>query len=303
MRMKRLRVRKHLLIAVCSLALLLSSPIVGDASAATKPTTVAPPSSSGFFVDHYKNNISANTTVESNPVIEVLSEFNKLWTPGKTWDTGTKLNSRVLDANIQKVVDIAEHRTMLEENASYFDDRRSQSYSIIDGLGKLADVYRMNAGAKTTITSIPADALIRKYHDEGTNSGSTSSELGNVVSLVNTLRGNYSSSNPAKGYFNYPRPFRWKDNSIIVPTLIPVINPDPNKDGGFPSGHTNAAYLSAFAMAYAIPERYQELLTRASELGHNRIVAGMHSPLDVMGDGSWQRRCRLQSCLILTMKD
>lgn len=283
MRMKRLRMRKHLLIAVCTLALLLSSPIVSDASPATKPTTADSPQSSGFFVDHYKNNISANTTAESNPVIGLLSEFNKLWTPGKTWNTGTKLNSRVLDANIQKVVDIAERRTMLEENAAYFDDRRSQSYSIIDGLGKLAGVYRMNAGATTTITSIPADASIRKYNDEGTNSGSTSSELGNVVSLVNTLRGNYSSSNPAKSYFNYPRPFRWKDNSIIVPTLIPVINPDPNKDGGFPSGHTNAAYLSAFAMAYAIPERYQELLTRASELGHNRIVAGMHSPLDVMG--------------------
>ncbi|MGG1452684.1 phosphatase PAP2 family protein [Bacillus licheniformis] len=281
--MKRLRMRKHLLIAVCTLALLLSSPIVSDASPATKPTTADSPQSSGFFVDHYKNNISANTTAESNPVIGLLSEFNKLWTPGKTWNTGTKLNSRVLDANIQKVVDIAERRTMLEENAAYFDDRRSQSYSIIDGLGKLAGVYRMNAGATTTITSIPADASIRKYNDEGTNSGSTSSELGNVVSLVNTLRGNYSSSNPAKSYFNYPRPFRWKDNSIIVPTLIPVINPDPNKDGGFPSGHTNAAYLSAFAMAYAIPERYQELLTRASELGHNRIVAGMHSPLDVMG--------------------
>lgn len=159
--MKRLRMRKHLLIAVCSLALLLSSPIAGDASAATKPTTAAPPHSSGFFVDHYKNNISANTTVESNPVIGVLSEFNKLWTPGKTWNTGTKLNSRVLDANIQKVVDIAEHRTMLEENAAYFDDRRGQSYSVIDGLGKLADVYRMNAGATTTITSIPADASIK----------------------------------------------------------------------------------------------------------------------------------------------
>ncbi|UUZ87083.1 hypothetical protein LJK88_40535 [Paenibacillus sp. P26] len=37
------------------------------------------------------------------------------------------------------------------------------------------------------------------------------------------------------------------------------------------------------AMAYAVPERYQESLTRASELGNNRIVAGMHSPLDVMG--------------------
>lgn len=32
-----------------------------------------------------------------------------------------------------------------------------------------------------------------------------------------------------------------------------------------------------------MPERYQELLTRASELGNNRVVAGMHSPLDVMG--------------------
>jgi autotransporter-associated beta strand protein len=36
-------------------------------------------------------------------------------------------------------------------------------------------------------------------------------------------------------------------------------------------------------MAYAVPERFQELLTRASELGNNRIFAGMHSPLDVMG--------------------
>lgn len=84
------------------------------------------------------------------------------------------------------------------------------------------------------------------------------------MSLVNTLRGPYSSTNPAKGYFQYPRPFRWESNSILVPTLVPAINPDPSKDGGFPSGHTNAAYLSAFAMAYAVPERYQELLTRAS---------------------------------------
>lgn len=120
MRMKRLRMRKHLLIAVCTLALLLSSPIVSDASPATKPTTADSPQSSEFFVDHYKNNISANTTAESNPVIGLLSEFNKLWTPGKTWNTGTKLNSRVLDANIQKVVDIAERRTMLEENVSLF---------------------------------------------------------------------------------------------------------------------------------------------------------------------------------------
>ena len=57
----------------------------------------------------------------------------------------------------------------------------------------------------------------------------------------------------------------------------------PEKDGGFPSGHTNAAYLGTYALAYAVPEQYDELLMRAADLGNNRIVAGMHSPLDVMG--------------------
>ncbi|MDI5791361.1 hypothetical protein PO124_32050 [Bacillus licheniformis] len=107
-----------------------------------------------------QNNISANTTAESNPVIGLLSEFNKLWTPGKTWNTGTKLNSRVLDANIQKSWILLNAARCLRK-CCLFDDRRSQSYSIIDGLGKLAGVYRMNAGATTTITSIPADASIR----------------------------------------------------------------------------------------------------------------------------------------------
>ncbi|MED1170696.1 phosphatase PAP2 family protein [Bacillus inaquosorum] len=283
--MKLLRMKKHLLVALFSLVLFQSSVSECYASTTTKAKTVTlpPPPPSGYFVDHYKNNSSANTTVNSNPTIGVLSEFNKLWTPGSTWDSDAKLNSSVLDANIQKVVDIAERRTISEENAAYFDDRRNQSYSVIDGLGPLTDVYRLNAGATTTINSIPADATIKKYIDEGTNSGSTSSSLGSIVSLVNTLRDPYSSTNPAKGYFQYPRPFRWESNSILVPSLVPAINPDPSKDGGFPSGHTNAAYLSAFAMAYAVPERYQELLTRASELGNNRIVAGMHSPLDVMG--------------------
>ncbi len=55
------------------------------------------------------------------------------------------------------------------------------------------------------------------------------------------------------------------------------------KDGGFPSGHTNAAYLAAIAYAYALPERYTEMLTRASQLGEDRIIAGMHSPVDVIG--------------------
>ncbi|ALP35804.1 phospholipid phosphatase [Paenibacillus sp. IHB B 3084] len=276
--------RKPLSVALLSVPLLIGSLGGSYASAATLPTTVtAPEPSWGYFVDHYKNNNSDNKTESSNPTLGLLSGFNKLWTPGTTWDTGTKLNSSVLDANIQKVIDMAARRTSSEADAAYLDDRRNQSYSVIDGLGSLTDVYRKNAGATTTINDIPADALTKKYEDAGTNAGSTSSALGNIVNLVNTLRGDYSSTSSAKAYFSYPRPFRWSNNSVVVPTLLPAQNSDPSKDGGFPSGHTNAAYLSAIAMAYAVPERYQELLTRASELGNNRIVAGMHSPLDVMG--------------------
>ena len=36
-------------------------------------------------------------------------------------------------------------------------------------------------------------------------------------------------------------------------------------------------------MAYVLPERFQEIVSRGLELGENRILAGMHSPLDVMG--------------------
>ncbi|MGG1940664.1 phosphatase PAP2 family protein [Paenibacillus polymyxa] len=276
--------RKPLSVALLSVPLLLGSLGGNYASAATLPTTVTPTEPSwGYFVDHYKNNSAANKTESSNPTLGLLSEFNKLWTPGATWDTGTKLNSSVLDANIQKVIDIAARRTSSEADAAYLDDRRNQSYSVIDGLGSLTDIYRKKAGATTTINDVPADATTKKYEDEGTNAGDTSSSLGNVVNLVNTLRGDYSTTNPAKSYFSYPRPFRWSDNSVVVPSLIPALKSDATNDGGFPSGHTNAAYLSSIAMAYAMPERYQELLTRASELGNNRVVAGMHSPLDVMG--------------------
>lgn len=275
---------KNLLVLSLTLSVLLGSQSGSYASAATIPEAVTPPEPSwGYFVDNYKNNSKDNMSITSNPAIGVLSEYYKLWTPGASWDTGNKLNSELLDANIQKVVDMTTHRSAGEAEAAYFDDRRKQSYSVIDGLGALTDIYRTKAGATTTINSIPADATTKKYEDEGTNSGDPNSTLGSIVSLVNTLRGPYSTTNPSKSFYNYPRPFRWSSNVAVLPTLVPAQNPDPSNDGGYPSGHTNAAYLAAFAMAYAVPERYQELLTRASELGNNRIVAGMHSPFDVIG--------------------
>ncbi|WP_430460316.1 phosphatase PAP2 family protein [Thalassolituus sp. LLYu03] len=72
----------------------------------------------------------------------------------------------------------------------------------------------------------------------------------------------------------------------IVPGLLCQRRTGTNsmkKDGAYPSGHTNAGTLAALAYAYSFPQRFSELVFRGSELGESRIVAGMHSPVDVIG--------------------
>ncbi|TDT89601.1 outer membrane autotransporter protein [Azorhizobium sp. AG788] len=81
-----------------------------------------------------------------------------------------------------------------------------------------------------------------------------------------------------------PRPFR-VTSAVNIPTLLyqRINGTNPYADGGFPSGHTNSGYLQSYAVAFLVPQRGQEMLMAASELGNNRILAGMHSPLDVIG--------------------
>lgn len=54
-------------------------------------------------------------------------------------------------------------------------------------------------------------------------------------------------------------------------------------DPSFPSGHTAAATLRADILAMMIPELTPQFLSRASEVGYDRIVMGVHYPLDVIG--------------------
>jgi membrane-associated phospholipid phosphatase len=81
-----------------------------------------------------------------------------------------------------------------------------------------------------------------------------------------------------------PRPYRLS-TEVNVPTLLwQIINgTNPYADGAFVSGHTNLATNQALGLAFLVPQQYRGLLARASELGNNRILAGMHSPLDVIG--------------------
>ncbi|WP_368499099.1 phosphatase PAP2 family protein [Herbiconiux sp. A18JL235] len=53
--------------------------------------------------------------------------------------------------------------------------------------------------------------------------------------------------------------------------------------GSFPSGHTTTAYQAGVTLATMLPELAPEILARASENGNDRLVLGVHSPLDIMG--------------------
>jgi len=276
------------------------------------------------FVDNYKTNVSANVSPDTNAALKLLVGYNSLWSFGTAWNTGTPtaLGTPVMEASQAYVVKVTTRRTAAQEESAYFTDRRNQSYSAINGLGTLADAFRTAAGATTTIATVAADANLAKYNDVGTGAGSSSSPtVGQIVSLVATLRGNFSSTTPAKSYFSSPRPWRLTDDirvveagteatgyyaanlsdgtpdysaglthfplydtgDVIPPTLMAVRSTTPASDGGFVSGHTNAGYLASFALAYAMPNHFQSLLLNASAIGEDRILAGMHTPLDVIG--------------------
>lgn len=273
-------------------------------------TAVADP---GFaFVDLYRTNQSANQTPETNAAVRILSGFGQLWKTGASWNGGEVLDARTLRANVEHCVRITRARTDAEARRAFMIDRQHQSYSSISGLGPLADAYRAGAKAVTSITSAPDGTPPAKIDDaipagapagSDIGAGSADSELGQVVRLVNTLRGPFASGNPSKFAYLYPRPWRMTEGSrvvdtgrtdalgfpvyesavVVAPQLLRQRGAVPAEDGGFPSGHTNALHLACLAYAYAVPERFQELVTAAFDLSDTRIVAGMHSPVDVLG--------------------
>ncbi|MFJ2443241.1 MULTISPECIES: phosphatase PAP2 family protein [unclassified Streptomyces] len=271
----------------------------------------AAPASFVGFVNSYRTNTLDNLTPETNAVVRVLNGMQRVWKTGATWDTGTPLMPDVLRDNMRYCARVTSARTEEQARQAFIHDRQDQSYAAIGGLGPLAELYRTGAKAVTSITTAPDGIPAGKINDavpagapagSSTGAGSVSSDLGKVVELVNTVRGPFASSNPGKISYQYPRPWRMTVDSEVVPTGAtdelgyPVYRSDvivvkqllrqrgttPAEDGGYPSGHTNAFYLASLALAYAIPERFQELVARASELSHTRIVAGMHSTVDVI---------------------
>ncbi|ORE90092.1 autotransporter domain-containing protein [Aurantimonas sp. 22II-16-19i] len=253
-------------------------------------------------------------TAETNAAVRLLSGFLQIWqprtpyvdadnaidagygypaVPRTDWDgipgsatDGKVLNQAVHDYNIQYVIDVTRNRTAQEAEDAYLDDRRAKGYSVLTGLGPLQEAWVKGSKQYTTILGVADDATTVKYDDEGNNNGAGwwegNEDLGIAVELVGRM-GYHASTEPSKRYFKYARPWRWSDEVSVVPTLEPAKSSTPVKDGGFPSGHTAEAWRDSLALAYMVPQRFQELVTRAVSMGDSRILAGMHSPLDVIG--------------------
>ncbi|GGA99208.1 autotransporter [Brucella endophytica] len=257
----------------------------GDARYATKETNAAVRLLSGFldiweprspFVDAGQGAPAR----DGFPAVPI-SDWDGI--PGSATD-GRILNQAIHDHNIDYVVKSTQNRTDAEAVQAYLDDRRGKGYSVIDGLGPLRDAWVRGTGQFTTIVDVPADATTVKYDDKGNNIGigsASNPNLGLAVDLIAAM-GKDASTEPAKRYFKYARPYRWSDQVVVVPALEPAKSSTPATDGGFTSGHTAEGWRDALAMAYLVPQRFQEMITRAVVMGDSRIVAGMHSPLDVM---------------------
>jgi len=197
---------------------------------------------------------------------------------------GTIVNAQVHNANIEYVVKATRSRTPEQSLLAYLDDRRGKGYSVTEGMGPLTAAWRSAARQNTTINAMPADAVSVKYEDGGNNNGvggAANAEFGKVIDFINSMGAN-GSTEPAKRFYKYARPYRWSAQVAVVPQLEPAKSSTPTTDGGFTSGHSAEATRNAMAMAYVLPERYQELVGRGLELGESRILAGMHSPLDVI---------------------
>jgi acid phosphatase (class A) len=105
--------------------------------------------------------------------------------------------------------------------------------------------------------------------------GFTAEALPLTASLSAHVRKDESAaSSPLKKIYHRARPYQ------VDSTLHPVcpLNPEPTS---YPSGHSLSGYLLAFTLVQLVPEKRQQILDRADEYVHNRLICGVHYASDI----------------------
>ncbi len=105
--------------------------------------------------------------------------------------------------------------------------------------------------------------------------GFTPDKLPLLTALSNRMESEGSAASHAlKGEFKRPRPYQF--DSTLHPVCETVAQPN-----SYPSGHSIVGYLDAFILIRMVPEKSREILERADDYAHNRMVCGVHYPSDL----------------------
>ena len=120
-------------------------------------------------------------------------------------------------------------------------------------------------------------------------------EVNDVVDLVNQrqhileLDDYWASSDGAKDVFQFQRPFCTSRGTVASQIIKHAAddtsiygNPGDPCSLAFPSGHTKYAYVEGVALATMVPELAPQIMARTAEVSNNRIILGVHYPLDTM---------------------
>ncbi|WP_165832355.1 autotransporter-associated beta strand repeat-containing protein [Caulobacter radicis] len=126
-------------------------------------------------------------------------------------------------------------------------------------------------------------------------------QAGDVLNAIGVIGGSTigGQSEAAKRHFAitnaYGRAYAAAPDGVVLENnprpwqVSPLIRRDPRLGANYslgspayPSGHTTDAYAQSLLLAMIFPERAQQILARAAEYGDERVVLGVHYPLDVV---------------------
>ena len=105
----------------------------------------------------------------------------------------------------------------------------------------------------------------------------------------------HPAGSPGADAFGDSRPFQTEPQILPivgrdyfgVPANNTVYNRGPVMNlidsPSFPSGHTTYGFMGSILLAVLVPERYPQMIARASEYGNDRILMGAHYAMDVLG--------------------
>jgi membrane-associated phospholipid phosphatase len=253
----------------------------------------------------------------------VLVGFRTLWRPSSDGDlTGRVRNARQLRWNDRLTSWINQHATATQkfralQDSAYLNADGSgydQSLTIADGLGqRLGAIYakgRLNGRLPLTTKLLntttgtagnfldtgkakAAFGYPRPFLPVSAGAGRVAGDQSacaarrvNAASLASIRKGAPWAT--AAGELNITRVAPTVDTSRRFADTDVALDPDYGQaglcqGGSFPSGHTTDAYSAGLTLATLLPELAPSILARVSEAANNRIVLGVHYPLDVIG--------------------